>query len=302
MDENSPQYPTKEAGQQANNVNNNADMKNEGSTKTNTVPAENDISSSQTKETTRTLINASSAPTIKPGEPIDEKKLRRQMKEIQSFLPLKEQEAHFLLGQNGQTQTLNKIKERATVYIKACKDCVYSIDVTCARVLIEDCEGCTITLDAKITSNVVETWKCTDLNLHVNTLVSTLQLDLCKNLNIQFKRIEDFYSIVWAGIYGMNISFLNAMEHSVKTGFDEMKVIYPDVNDRTSQFITRWNQGKLQTEQLLRLTNGYPTTAAEKEIHEKNQQVKEEEMKKLIKVTIIFRRLAKFDLLLFSDK
>jgi uncharacterized protein YecA (UPF0149 family) len=63
-----------------------------------------------------------------------------------------------------------------------------------------------------------------------------------------------------------------------------MKVIYPDVNDRTSQFITRWNQGKLQTEQLLRLTNGYPTTAAEKEIHEKNQQVKEEEMKKLIKM------------------
>jgi hypothetical protein len=75
---------------------------------------------------------------------------------------------------------------------------------------IEECEGCTITLDGKVMSNVVETWKCTDLNLNINTVVSTLQLDLCKNLNIQFKRKEDFYSVIWAGIYGMKISFLNA--------------------------------------------------------------------------------------------
>jgi hypothetical protein len=83
MDENSSQQ---------NNTNKNNENKDTNKTASETNSPENEM-----PETTRTLINAGSVPISNPGQPTDEKKLKRQIKEIQSYLPLKEQQAHFLV-------------------------------------------------------------------------------------------------------------------------------------------------------------------------------------------------------------
>jgi len=80
--------------------------------------------------------------------------------------------------------------------------------------------------------------------------------------------------------------FLDA-EDSLSSGFEHMKTLYPDINDQTDQFIVRFVEGKLLTEQVVRLQNGFPTTEREaKEFDDKQakeEKDRDEYMRKLVK-------------------
>jgi len=190
-------------------------------------------------------------------------------------------------GERATKKRLTKehVKTEHTLYLKDCHDGEYILAAPCTKVMIEGCTRCKIFLNARIATEMVEIWKCEGTTLMVNSTVKTLQADLSKDLAFRFAKKDTFAQLIWGGVYGLDISFLDA-EDSLSSGFHQMKEVYPDVNDQTDQFIVRFIEGKLTTEQVVRLQNGFPTTEREAreydELQEREEKAREEYMRKLV--------------------
>jgi len=191
-------------------------------------------------------------------------------------------------GERAEKKRLTKdlVKIEHTLYLKDCHDGEYILAAPCTKVMIESCTRCKIFLNAQIKTEMVEIWKCESTTLMINSAVKTLQADLSKDLAFRFAKKETFAQLIWGGVYGLDVSFLDA-EDSLSSGFEHMKTLYPDINDQTDQFIVRFVEGKLLTEQVVRLQNGFPTTEREaKEFDDKQakeEKDRDEYMRKLVK-------------------
>jgi len=181
-------------------------------------------------------------------------------------------------------------KKKNALYVKSCRNSKYKIvqNVDIVKVLIEDCHDCEVSLHGKILTNVVEVWKCENLVLLVDTDVFTLQVDLCKNLTIIYNHKKYLGSIVQAGVYGFQIKFNDYPELGFSTGYDELVKEHEGINDKTDQFITRFVEGALLTEGIVRLDNGFHSTERERsafdEQKDKNDKNTEEELRKMLKL------------------
>jgi hypothetical protein len=216
---------------------------------------------------------------------IDEKEQRRMEAHFQTGSG-KQQEAKYVVGEKGQTQLISRdnMKQEATLFIKNCEDCEYTVTGRCTKILIDSCKNTKVYLKGRILTNVVEVWKCEDFHLAVQTDVKTLQIDLCKKFNIHYDNKDLLHSIVWCGVYDLQISFADN-EPGLLTGFEHMQseLSHLQLNSDIDQFIIRYLQGKLTTEQVVRLSNGYPTTDREANEFdtqkEKNEAAAEEYIK-----------------------
>jgi len=166
----------------------------------------------------------------------------------------------------------DKLKENETLYFKNCEECEYIVEGKCTKIYIEGCKNTTVTLKGLIITSVVEIWKCDMFNLNVHTKIGTMQVDLCKGLNIVYAAKEYYDRLIWAGVHDFGLSFTDSPDHFTKEGFPEMQKKYTDLSEETDQFIIRFLDGKLATEQIVRLANGYPTT--EREAKEFDEEAK----------------------------
>ncbi len=105
--------------------------------------------------------------------------------------------------------------------------------------------------------------------------MKTLQLDLCRRLETKYITRDNLPNITWAGVFDLSIAFddermpflfniidinktvavyfivfFPANEPPHVTGYDHMKVDYPDINPIHDQFVMRVMQGKIVTEQV----------------------------------------------------
>eukprot|EP01088_Endostelium_zonatum_P004540 TRINITY_DN1582_c0_g1_i1.p1 TRINITY_DN1582_c0_g1~~TRINITY_DN1582_c0_g1_i1.p1 ORF type:complete len:376 (+),score=119.31 TRINITY_DN1582_c0_g1_i1:206-1333(+) len=235
------------------------------------------------------------------GDPNAAKKafLEEKLKAAQAQNPaMKGQETKLIKDQKGKTATLNPefLTDHATVYFKDCEDCNFTVISKCTKVLIERCKNTTVTFthESKIMTQVVEIWKCENFTFNIATLVMTLQVDLCKGLNLNFKDKSYFNSIVWAGIYNLNITFENSPSDDLHTGFEQMKKIHPEINDQFDQFIVRFIDSKndkgektgakdLRSEMIVRLANGFPTTEREAAEWDAKEKLNKEKMEAYVR-------------------
>jgi len=67
--------------------------------------------------------------------------------------------------------------------------------------------------------------------------IKTLQADLSKKLSLVYKSKEIYGSLVWSGIYDLSLKVGDDVHES---GYEQMKVEYPDINDQFDQFIVRY--------------------------------------------------------------
>jgi len=196
----------------------------------------------------------------------------------------KEQVAKYLINEKGKKEILGEeqVNSQATIYFKNCHDCEYTVDALCTKIMIEGCTNTKVILNKKIVTHTVDVWKCNDFHLVSNTYLGTLQIDICKKLTVDYANKELFNSIVWAGVFDMTINFQDSTEHNLVTGFNQMKEAYPKMNlsDTIDQFIIRFLKGKLTSEQIVRLENGFPTTEREAAEFDRKQ---EEALQKLAK-------------------
>jgi len=110
--------------------------------------------------------------------------------------------------------------------------------------------------------------------LKANTPIGTLQADVCKKLLVDYQQKGFLTSIVWAGVVDLTVNFQDSVEDHLETGFTQVQKEFPnlDLNEEIDQFIIRFVKGKLLSEQIVRLTNGYPTTEREAKEFDKRQE------------------------------
>lgn len=193
----------------------------------------------------------------------------------------KQQMAKYCLNQKGIKETLDEstVKPQATVFFKNCDDCEYVLDARCTKVLIDGCHNTKIILKQKIITSTVDIYKSDNFHLQIFTKVGTLQADVCKKIHIQVDHQDNFQSLVWAGVYDLTLHFENE-NRTLKTGYDEMAALHGELSPTIDQFIVRWVNGDLLSERVVRLDNGFPTTAREKKFFDDRQ---EETLQKLAK-------------------
>jgi len=153
------------------------------------------------------------------------------------------------------------------------------LDALCTKVLIDGCHNTKIILKQKIITSTVDIYKSDNFHIEIGTKVGTLQVDICKNLKVTYDNRENFQSMVWAGVYDLLLHFQKE-NHTLKTGFDEMVALHGELNPTIDQFIIRWISEELLIERVIRLDNGFPTTAREKKGYDDRQ---EETLQKLAK-------------------
>lgn len=200
----------------------------------------------------------------------------------------KGQDVTLLSGEDGVTKTLTPadFKATTTLFFKGCNNGVYDIAAPVTKLLIERCDNCTFTIRGHIKTEVVELWRNNNIHVKCAVPVKTMQADLIRKMKLEFKKKELLGSLVWAGVYDLSLSFRDSPD-VLESGFEQMKEQYPDINDQFDQFIVRFVEGKLLSEQIVRLKNGYPTTereAAEFDAQQaRDEAAREEYIRKLVK-------------------
>eukprot|EP01090_Pellita_catalonica_P017360 TRINITY_DN5220_c0_g1_i1.p1 TRINITY_DN5220_c0_g1~~TRINITY_DN5220_c0_g1_i1.p1 ORF type:complete len:326 (+),score=76.95 TRINITY_DN5220_c0_g1_i1:144-1121(+) len=187
-------------------------------------------------------------------------------------------------GQKDITGTLSPefAHAKSTVYFKNCYGCKFTLETTVVKVLIERCYGCTFTLNGKIMTSTIEIWKCDDCNVNIGSTVMTLQVDMVKKLELKFAKKEQFNSLIWAGAYDLRLTFGDS-DDVLTDGYEEMKKIYTDIDDKFDQFIVRFIDGKLISEQIIRLKNGFPTTQREADTFDEQKKANDEKVEEYVR-------------------
>eukprot|EP01130_Rhizamoeba_saxonica_P018929 TRINITY_DN9658_c0_g1_i1.p1 TRINITY_DN9658_c0_g1~~TRINITY_DN9658_c0_g1_i1.p1 ORF type:complete len:373 (-),score=102.34 TRINITY_DN9658_c0_g1_i1:96-1214(-) len=198
------------------------------------------------------------------------------LNKLKSDMKISKDVSHeLIIDRDGETTVFDRsnLGKKPVVYFKQCRGCEFTIGhrASVVKVLIEDCHDCVIRLDGSIKTNVVEIWKCTNTVVHINTDVFTLQVDLCDGLTLSFEHKKQLSSIIEAGMRNFAIEFKDSEDFNFHSGFDVLEAKYPGINDQTDQFITRWVDKEILTEEIIRLPNGYPTTEREKQIFDEQK-------------------------------
>lgn len=181
---------------------------------------------------------------------------------------------------NGVTEKLEKdsFDANQTLVLMGCTDCVVEVETTCVKVFLQLCTNVTLHLRSKVITHTLEAYKCDGCNVVISTKIWTAQMDLCKGCNLDFASREDFQTIISAGCHDMGVNLVD-----VGTEKGSTKVHYPtleaaakaagndDINEERTQFKTHFKTGKLATEQIVRLENGFPTTEDERKEFERRQ-------------------------------
>lgn len=175
--------------------------------------------------------------------------------------------------------------EGATVYFKDCHDGTYTITGPCTKVLVERCTNFKLQLDGHIKTETLEIWRCENAHLQINVPIKTLQADLSKKLSLVYKSKEIYGSLVWSGIYDLSLKVGDDVHES---GYEQMKVEYPDINDQFDQFIVRYLNGTLTAEQIVRLKNGFPTTEREAKEFDDKQKANDAAMENYVRNLVKF--------------
>lgn len=233
-------------------------------------------------------------PNVKPkSDPKEAARIQAMMGHIRN------QNAQVVSDEVDQTKTLEKkeaatkegggidLKTIPTVYFTNCKGGKYVVDHKITKVFVENCHDTEITFNGQILTSTVEAWKCTNVTINCNTKVKTLQLDISNKYAINFKRKEDYHSIIWQDVEEIDINFEDSPVYNKKCGFVPMREKYPDSDMKIDQFIIRFVTSlgdKLTSERCCRLKNGFLSTDREAEEWEKrNQLAKERYMSNFLK-------------------
>jgi len=210
-------------------------------------------------------------------------------------------DAKFVLNQAEKKETFNKenLRQQSTLYFKGCRDCEYLVESKCVKVLIESCENVKFSFTGVIVTSIVELWKCQSIDISIRSKVQTLQVDMSKKITVNYLHRDMMNSIVWAGVHDFSISIPNGIggRDTIDTGFANMMEVYPDIKEDYDQFIVRVVEGKLVSEQVVRLENGFPTTEREEKAWDekdaRNKIAAEKHIRKLVKTVEMKHTTAK---------
>jgi len=176
-------------------------------------------------------------------------------------------------GQKGVVADVDDIKVNNTLVFSGCTDCTYTITKTCTKVFIQGCENFKLVCNERIMTQTLEVYKSNKVTVEVNNYaIRTFQSDIVDGLDIIYKTRALFDYVFWAGTQDLSIRFKDNDKINFKTGYDVMNVRDKSLVFERTQFKSQFVVDKLITEKVVRLNNGFPTTARENDAFERRQE------------------------------
>lgn len=199
----------------------------------------------------------------------------------------KAQDTVTVANESGQTKTITdgSFSPNSTLVFFNCTDCNYKVETYSLKVYFQGLKNCTVTLDSKILTATIEAFKCENVKIVTNTKCGTFQADMCDGLDMHFNKKSEFGMLVWAGCEGIRTSFGDD-DTVIETGFSAASEKYASLNKERSQFKISEVHGKILEEPVVRLANGFTTTAREKAKFDLNQEAQMQVMAKNMGITI----------------
>jgi hypothetical protein len=218
-------------------------------------------------------------------QPLD----KREINKLQAmFGNAKAQVAKYFLNEDGKKVTLTEkdVKKESTLLFKNCTNGYYEIGSPCTKLLIDACDGSTFVLNERIMTSTLDIYKCSKLKVNINIKLGTVQADLCKDLHVEFLNKDLITQLVWAGVHNLTVAFTQNSNLNLKTGFEEMCKLHGELRETIDQFIVRHIKEQILCERVIRLENGFPTTAREKKIYDDRQEEAIQRLAKEAGITI----------------
>jgi tetratricopeptide (TPR) repeat protein len=185
----------------------------------------------------------------------------------------------------GQTvvYTQQGIPDKPIMHFQANTGCNFTLGEGCSivKLELEGCKDCVITLPAgtRITTSIIEIWNCDNVTVNTDVAIGTCQVDISQSLAIHYGALSQLGQLVQAGVERLEVKFGDAPGQDFVSGLVEIKkTICPDLqadHEKTTQFTTRLVDGEVLTEEIIRLSNDFPTTVREKAKHDRDIKAKE---------------------------
>jgi len=181
-------------------------------------------------------------------------------------------------------------KKKSVLHFNNCKNCKFSVarNVETVKLHIEKCENSVFNLSGVIKTGTVEAWRCKNLTIVVDTEIGTLQLDLSENVTVVYAHRVYLGSIVQAGVQPLHVQFNDHAEMNFISGVDELRKGNPELDEKFDQYITRFVDGKLVTELVVRYKDGMYSTeremARDEAEREGTEELTKEKLRNMIRV------------------
>jgi hypothetical protein len=218
------------------------------------------------------------------------------LRQIKANYPDLKQNMEMKVWQNleGVTQTITVEdlikKKKNALYFKSCKNCHFKLanNLESVKIMIEHCEGSSFSINGVVKTGVVELWRSKNMILDIGTEIGTLQVDLTDSLVVNYSSKSYLGSIVQAGINELKVNFENHPELNFVSGLEVLKKEHADLDDKFDQFITRFVEGNLLTEMIVRYADGFTTTDREKAKEDgerdKNESATVDKIRNMLKI------------------
>jgi len=197
---------------------------------------------------------------------------------------------HELTGLDGATVVVvqSDLPDKPVLAIKGNRKSTFELRCQVIKILVQGCTDCVIRFprECKITTGTVEVWECDRVTLAAEIRLDTVQLDISGKLAVELPGVAQLGQIVQAGVAEVALTFpadSSDAGRSKVLDYAALAALAPGLSadDRTTQFTTRWVDGEVLTEEVIRLANDFPTTAREKAKHDKDILAKEAALRQM---------------------
>jgi hypothetical protein len=198
---------------------------------------------------------------------------------LATYIPQKgDNTPKFMVGLDKEKVVINAgdVTKQTTIFIATCRDTEVTVNAMCTKIMMQGCARTKLICNGVVLTNSVEIWNCEDIELEINeVLIATLQVDMLNKFSLNLSRKKLFHKMIWAAVQDYTISFRDDAETTFRNGYQTMVARYPGetFQEKITQFIDSVEEGKVRSEKLMRLQNGFPTTEREQEeFDEKSEQ------------------------------
>ena len=165
--------------------------------------------------------------------------------------------------------TEKHVKTSQTIVLSDCHNCEYDIRAYCVKVFVERCKGLILRANSKVITSTIEINRCENLNCVLNTHIGCLRVEQSSKVNVVFEKEEHFGYAVWAGCFMLR---LQVEQKLARCDFGLVAKLDKTVNIERTQFKVWIVNGKLVTDKVKRLVNGFPTTVREEGKYDRRQK------------------------------
>lgn len=174
-------------------------------------------------------------------------------------------------GKTGEKLVITEdhVKASQTIVFHSCNNCEFDIQGYCVKVFVERCKGLIVRVNGKVITGTIEINRCENLNCVLAAKIGCLRVEQSKKVNVVFEKEEHFGYAVWAGCFMLR---LQVAEKLARCDFGLVEKLDKTVNIERTQFKVWIVNGKLVTDKVKRLVNGFPTTVREEGKYDRKQK------------------------------